>query len=635
MTHYIPLNGFHPLYRALFDTRPEGIALNALDNVKLFQALQWNEPLRQRLLKETGQQAYKLSSLMNYRVKRRYDNHFTAANRVLTELLPGEIEFHHTAPFPSLRRPFVFHCESFAPVFFPFAHQGTGRLPRIRQVRAHYAKLFASEECLGIFSHLPETLAALSRFFNHPLIDNKLHVSPMGVSSAALSSPTQGKAASLQTPHFLFVNSANQNPNGFFLRGGHIVLRFWKELRDRGIDGRLYMRCGRPNDAELQKYGVDPSFLKAEIGRSILWVENYLTNADLNALVGAVHFMLLPSASLHSVSIMQAMALGAVPVVTDTIGASVLVSNDVNGIALQGVRKTRWHKNPDTGIEFDRLSPDEALDADLVAQLTRRVAALLETSGAYDRVQSAALARAKRDFSGEAFSDRFWEQVGVLYERYKRSDRRLDDSADEASPLTHCLVDDSDWPRLFESPTQPVRRLYTGFGCVAEFGGAYVAYTSPPAMELHDWSPLSAYVYPSSPRLHFADSIKGLQGKFFEGRESAQERGFMSSRIPIVKRALKPFPSAYKLASWSFRHGRNRYRRLISKRQESPPELVLEGVCGYNIIRYRNRFYGILQSEGAFIYEKIAGQGYSSCFIGSTLANVRDQILVSRQSAHG
>jgi hypothetical protein len=44
MTHYIPLNGFHPLYQALFDERPDGVALNAIDNIKLSKALQSDEP---------------------------------------------------------------------------------------------------------------------------------------------------------------------------------------------------------------------------------------------------------------------------------------------------------------------------------------------------------------------------------------------------------------------------------------------------------------------------------------------------------------------------------------------------------------------------------------------------------------
>jgi len=46
LSHYIPLNGFHPLYRALFDNRPENIIINALDNVELSQILRGNSELR-------------------------------------------------------------------------------------------------------------------------------------------------------------------------------------------------------------------------------------------------------------------------------------------------------------------------------------------------------------------------------------------------------------------------------------------------------------------------------------------------------------------------------------------------------------------------------------------------------------
>ena len=112
--------------------------------------------------------------------------------------------------------------------------------------------------------------------------------------------------------------------------------------------------------------------------------------------------MLLPSASLHSVTIMQAMALGAIPVVTDTIGTSTYVLDDEDGIVLKGVRKARWFRDPHTDIEFDHFSPDSSLDATLLAQLTTRVLALLQSPDAYERIRSRAMDRATTDFSGSS-----------------------------------------------------------------------------------------------------------------------------------------------------------------------------------------------------------------------------------------
>jgi glycosyltransferase involved in cell wall biosynthesis len=112
--------------------------------------------------------------------------------------------------------------------------------------------------------------------------------------------------------------------------------------------------------------------------------------------MGSVHFMLLPSASLHSVSIMQAMALGAIPVVTDTIVHG-LRRRRRDGIVLNGVRKRDGlGSSPD--IEFDDFSPDSSLDANLLAQLTTRVLALLHSPDAYERIRSRAMDRATKDF---------------------------------------------------------------------------------------------------------------------------------------------------------------------------------------------------------------------------------------------
>src|SRR5690242_3339275 len=109
LTHYIPLNGFHPLYRALFDERPEGVVLNAIDNVKLANALEADEPFRNLVLTRALTREIRPGDLYSTAVGNRYFEYFDRTNLAVTELMPGEIEFHHTAPFPSLRRPFVFH----------------------------------------------------------------------------------------------------------------------------------------------------------------------------------------------------------------------------------------------------------------------------------------------------------------------------------------------------------------------------------------------------------------------------------------------------------------------------------------------------------------------------------------------
>lgn len=56
------------------------------------------------------------------------------------------------------------------------------------------------------------------------------------------------------------------------------------------------------------------------------------------------------------------------------------------------------------------------------------------------------------------------------------------------------------------------------------------------------------------------------------------------------------------------------------------PMLVLEGLHGYNIVRYRDRisdrYYGIRQDDGAFYYETFQQGGYPKSFEGSSLEEV-------------
>ncbi|MEY3289273.1 MAG: hypothetical protein RLZZ419_1515, partial [Pseudomonadota bacterium] len=283
LSHYIPLNGFHPLYRALFDQAPSTIELNAWDNVKLQNRFMADIDIRNKVLRAANKENDKLNKLAAKSIAKQYQEYFWPPNQVLTRALAGDIEFHHTAPFPSLKRPFVFHCESFAPVFFPFAQQGSGGFKNHEKLRDYYRQIFANPLCLGIFSHIPETLENLSRFFEDTDIDQKLFSSKIGLSLTTIAETDLPEKPPISRPTFLFVNSANQNPKNFFLRGGHIVLRFWKEFITNGRDGLLMLRCKKPSAEDLLEYGIDLSFLKTETGRSIIWAEDYLANHEMNA----------------------------------------------------------------------------------------------------------------------------------------------------------------------------------------------------------------------------------------------------------------------------------------------------------------------------------------------------------------
>lgn len=640
LSHYIPLNGFHPLYRALVDHTPDNINLFAWDNVKLHRRVCSDAKMRETLLNKAKTEKHHSRQLVRESIARAYREYLWAPNHVLTAELMGDLEFHHTAPFPSLKRPFVFHCESFAPVWFPFAHQGTGSLERHEEIREHYHGIFANPLCLGIFSHIPETLQTLSQFFSDPIIDQKLFRSRIGLSAIAVPVLGLQDKVSLSRPKFLFVNSAHQNPASFFSRGGHIVLRFWKEYLANGQNGLLMLRCARPSDKDLSEYGVDVSLIRTETGRSIIWAQDYLANHEMNALMASAHFFLLPSASLHSVSIMQAMTLGAIPVVTDTVGTSVYVTDNENGIVLHGMRAAIWHRDASTGILVDRYCKTPDLDDSLVSQLASRVGALLDRPDAYRNMRNRMTVCARDQFSGQAFSDHFWNTVSALYQRYQESSaERTSIPSQEGRSLHDCTLRDDEWARVFESPPHPMLRINTGHSIVWELGGALIQTYGNPPFERNDWSVLANYYSAGAPQSTFVHTLEELGGKYFGFSRSSSGNAIYKS-IGWISGVLKPYPVLYGQAARIWKQIR-RYHSYFASRLMKPKtsdfniELVRQGVSGYNIIRHIDRYYAIPQSEGAFISAKAESGGYSSCFSGDSLEQVKRTVQAAHDSESG
>ncbi len=642
LTHYMSMNGFHPLYRALFESKPEWVTLSAWDNIEFSNKLRSEPDFKKGVLSEIAQDAEFAPS--SNPIARQYFNHFWQANFSLTRLLPGDIEFHHTAPFPSFKRPFVFHCEAFAPIFFPLAHQGSGGFApfEVKQVRDHYRAIFEHPLCLGVFSHLPQTLDDIRRFFLSPTIDSKLHASRIGLHSSAAPASHVAKTG-LHAPIFLFVNSAHQNPTNFALRGGHLALRYWQRAYPEPGAGRLIMRCARPTDSELAEHHVDLVWLGQHEGRSVIWIENYLSEAEHDALMQAAHFLLLPSVSLHSVSIMSAMAAGAVPVVSDTVGTDRYVVDAVDGVVLRGVYANNWRHDEETGLLFNCFQRSNVLEDDLVEQLTLRLGRLLANPAEYAALQREAVSKARDLFSGTHFSQDFWLQVQQRYQALPESCRRVDKgnpSGQKELQLASCMVKKSDWSRLFTSVPQPVQRLYAGSGHVIELGGCMVFSNGSGPMALHHWSPVAQYVDEQAASLTFASSIKELNGCYLTAPPySALPRHKLYLFKNRIAQALMPYPRLFSAGvvslRWLRRTNRLLRRVLLSDQaatQPQPPlahvdiELIAANYKGLNIIRHGHMFYGILPAAGEFIPELAKAGKYDPCVVGSSLKDLFRQL---------
>jgi glycosyltransferase involved in cell wall biosynthesis len=534
LSHYIPLGGFDPLYRALFDHAPPDINLVAWDNVRLHRHFADSPADRERVSGLADSYRREIDGFEPGTIARCCASHFYPPDRVLTDALEGDIEFHHSAPFPSLTRPFVFHCESLASALFP---NGEARLEKPDELRAHYGALFKHPLCQGIYSHIPETLQDFSRFFADPAIDEKLFNSKIGLSRLGVNPGILPPRRPVDRPRFLFIAPAHEAPADFFDRGGHVVLRFWKEFCGTGRQGTLILRCRRPDNDALTGHGVDCAFIQSEIGRSVVWTEAYASNDDINALMADAHFVLLSGALLQSAFILQAMTHGAVPIVRDAPGASVFVTDRETAIVLQGAGN-------------DAL-PEIA--GSLVAQLVEHVLALLEKPEAWHALSHRISERARTQFSGEKFAAEFWQAVMERARRAGKPASRSSGIIELTRRLRNCTLDYSRmWPRVFESSAQPVRLLDTGTSRIFELGGAVVQISGnelaahEPTV-LADWSVFAPYDNKGAPKMSFANSLVDLE-PYLPGagnRDNALTRHLRN----WASNALIPFPGTHSLAS--------------------------------------------------------------------------------------
>lgn len=178
------------------------------------------------------------------------------------------------------------------------------------------------------------------------------------------------------------------------------------------------------------------------------------------------------------------------------------------------------------------------------------------------------------------------------------------------------------WRRVFESPTQPLLRIRTGYGVVWELGGAMIHAYRNPQIKQHDWSVLAPYYGVNAPRLTFAHDIWELNGEYLcplEGRYENVQRKL----IRWLSGFLQPFPRLHRYAAHILMVARQfRGFRFLKSNVEPDIELVRQGINGYNIVRHGGRYYAIPQYEGEFSAEKANGGGYSSCHMGDSVDEV-------------
>ena len=76
LSHYIPLDGFHPLYRALFDHVSDGVKIAAWDNVKLYRKFRDDAAVGRTVVEKARWEAHRRDQLDGSSIAKRYQEYF-------------------------------------------------------------------------------------------------------------------------------------------------------------------------------------------------------------------------------------------------------------------------------------------------------------------------------------------------------------------------------------------------------------------------------------------------------------------------------------------------------------------------------------------------------------------------------
>lgn len=421
LTTYYAKGAFHPLYRPLFDLGLEfprnhtRHCYNILDEVSFARQLQENPKFIKDIQKNIVEFQQKTLEKWNHSESvKEFISWHGIQDLWLTYQLPGTIELHHTCPSATGERPYILHCESFLPTFMPFAFQGQGKMKNPEKVRKFYRSILENERCLGIISHLQATLDQFSVFFDSPIINAKLSFSPIGLGDSTYRFLETGHKQMDKTC-FLFTSSAHQLANNLISRGLCTSLTLAQMVLPEYPSAQFVFRCWRPTDAKLRDMGINDVLIRqAEQDGRVCWIQGHRSEEEQLSLFQQADFFLLPSANLHSVSIMQAQLAGAVPIVSDTYGTEMYVEDGTTGIVIPGVKENLWYIDAGTGIPVDDHSLFTAkLAYDMAVRIKKRIAFMLSDKAALIELQAKAKHHAAQNYTGYRFRNYMLDQLDI------------------------------------------------------------------------------------------------------------------------------------------------------------------------------------------------------------------------------
>jgi glycosyltransferase involved in cell wall biosynthesis len=252
-----------------------------------------------------------------------------------------ELVFLPSTPFILGQAPWVIEIEDTTTLFAPFPKINGKRLyPRLFGLDGVYDSgffpavkaLLEDDACRGIICHVRSTAESIPVLFKNPKLADKVSHIPLGIKTR----PKVKTAPTNDGVTILFTNSWHQGAIGFYLRGGLDVLEAYSKLYSGHARVRLILRSRLPDD-------LAPQYRQIIEQCNVEVIDQFLPTDEIEALFSGADIYVLPSARLHVVSILQAMAHGLAVIVSDGWGIPEYVDHERNGLIVPGrYGKASW-----------------------------------------------------------------------------------------------------------------------------------------------------------------------------------------------------------------------------------------------------------------------------------------------------
>ena len=315
--------------------------------------------------------------------------------------LDVSLAFLPSMPFIFGQVPWVIEIEDTTTLFVPFAKiSGRRQDPRLFGTGGIYNSgflpalkaLLQSSSCRGIITHVKSTADSIPALFQDAELAQKVFHIPLGIRRRM----TEKTRPNQEPVTILFTNSWHQGATSFYLRGGLDVLEAYSVIFPKHRGMRLVLRTKLPPDLD-QRY-------RRIIDRcDVQVIDQFLSEPEMEALFNSADIYVLPSARLHVVSVLQAMASSLAIIVSDGWGMAEYISHGRNGLIVRGrYGRTSWMES--NGMLREDYEPLFLTDGVVVNGLAEALSSLITDAGMRRSLAQAALDDIATRFSLERWN---------------------------------------------------------------------------------------------------------------------------------------------------------------------------------------------------------------------------------------